>query len=139
MLTSRYKYSLDAKNRLFIPAKHREQLGEAFIITKNVDKSLSVYSAEEWTNYTSKLKGLPPTKARKLARFLFSNAIEVQPDQQGRVVITSDLLEYAGIQKGVYILGCGAYCEIWAAEKYEETYGTDDSATIEELMLELEM
>ena len=98
MLMGKFTHNLDAKNRLFIPAKHRDQLGETFVITRNIDKCLSVFSMEEWEKYTDKLEQLPSTQAREIARFIYSNAADVQPDSQGRVLIPAELLAYAGIE-----------------------------------------
>ena len=68
MLMGKFTHNLDAKNRLFIPSKHRDQLGESFVITRNIDKCLSVFSMEEWEKYTDKLEQLPSTQAREIAR-----------------------------------------------------------------------
>ena len=59
MLTDRFEHSLDGKNRLIIPAKHREQLGPVFMITQSIDNCLQVYSMEEWKKYSDKLDALP--------------------------------------------------------------------------------
>lgn len=137
MLMGKYTHNLDAKNRLFIPAKHRDQLGEAFVVTRNIDKCLSVFSMEEWEKYTDKLEQLPSTQAREIARFIYSNACEVQPDSQGRVLISADLLTYAGIQKGAVIVGCGRRAEIWAEEIWNEKNGTAAEDDLRELMISL--
>jgi len=115
-LMGRYAHTLDAKNRVFIPAKHREILGDRFVIIKNVDDCLSVYSMEEWEKYTARINELPRTQAREIRRFVFSGAATVEPDSQGRVPINEELRKFAGIEKNVVILGCGEYAEIWAED-----------------------
>ncbi len=137
MLMGKFTHNLDAKNRLFIPAKHREQLGETFVITRNIDKCLSVFSMEEWEKYTDKLEQLPSTQAREIARFIYSNAADVQPDGQGRVLIPADLLAYAGIQKGAVIVGCGRRAEIWAEEIWNADSDADKADALKELMINL--
>lgn len=137
MLMGKFTHNLDAKNRLFIPAKHREQLGETFVITRNIDKCLSVFSMEEWEKYTDKLEQLPSTQAREIARFIYSNAADVQPDGQGRVLIPADLLTYAGIQKSAVIVGCGRHAEIWAEEIWNADSDADKADALKELMINL--
>ena len=137
MLMGKFTHNLDAKNRLFIPAKHREQLGESFVITCNVDKCLSVYSMAEWEKYTNKIAELPSTQAREIVRFVFSNAAEVQPDGQGRVLIPAELIAYANIQKGAVIVGNGNRAEIWAEERWNEVNSVDKTESLLEQMINL--
>lgn len=137
MLMGKFTHNLDAKNRLFIPSKHREQLGETFVITRNIDKCLSVFSMEEWEKYTDKLEQLPSTQAREIARFIYSNAAEAQPDGQGRVLIPADLLAYAGIQKSAVIVGCGHRAEIWAEEIWTENSTNEQADALKDLMISL--
>ncbi len=120
MLMGNYTHSIDSKNRLIIPAKLKEQLGATITIIKDADKCLTVYSAEEWANYTAKLNELPKSKSREVTRFLCSNAVEVQPDGQGRVLLPQGMVEYAGITKNVVTVGCGKYVEIWSEERWNE-------------------
>ncbi len=127
-LSGQYMHTIDDKNRLFVPAKHREQLGESFMITHLVDKCLSVYSMEEWENLTEKISALPQVKARDVLRFVFASAVEVQPDKQGRVVIPQELREYAQLEKNVVFIGAAKHAEIWSdvnwAEKQRELEAT---------------
>ena len=122
MLTDRFEHSLDGKNRLIIPAKHREQLGPVFMITQSIDNCLQVYSMEEWKKYSDKLDALPNKKLAAVRRFIYSNASEVT------------LKRFAGIEKNVVIVGCGNIAEIWAAEKWEEINSEDNLASVAELM-----
>ena len=120
MLMGKYPHSIDSKNRLIIPAKLKEQLGATITIIKDADKCLCVYSEEEWASYTQKLSELPKSKAKEVTRFLYSNAIEVQPDGQGRVLLPQGMIDYAGITKNVVTVGCGKYVEIWSEERWNE-------------------
>ena len=137
MLMGRFVHNLDAKKRLFIPAKHRDQLGESFVITRNVDKCLSVFSMTEWEKYTNKLENLPSTQAREIARFIYSNAADVQPDAQGRVLIPLELLEYASITKSAVVVGCGSHAEIWAEELWNERNSAEKAELVTAQMIEL--
>ena len=137
MLMGKFTHNLDAKNRLFIPAKHREQLGDSFVITCNVDKCLSVYSMAEWEKYTAKLSELPAIQSREIIRYLCATAAEVQPDAQGRVLIPADLIAYANIQKGAVIVGHLNYAEIWSEERWNEINSVDKTESILQQMMNL--
>lgn len=120
MLAGKYTHSLDSKNRIIIPSKIKDQLGETITIMRGSDKCLTLYSAEEWASYASKISELPKTEVRAITRYLYSNSMEVQPDSQGRVTLTPEMLAFAGITKNVITVGCGKYAEIWAQEVWDE-------------------
>ena len=61
MLLGEYSHNLDAKGRVSVPAKFREDLGHTFIVTKGLDNCLFAYSKEEWKTFEEKLKNLPLT------------------------------------------------------------------------------
>jgi len=119
MLTGKYNHSLDSKNRIIIPSKLKEQLGETVTILRGSDKCLTLYSAEEWEKYAQKISELPKTEVRAITRYIYANSMEVQPDSQGRVMLTPEMLAFAGITKNVITVGCGKYAEIWALEEWE--------------------
>ena len=100
-----FQHNIDAKGRLFIPAKFREELGKMFIITKGLDGCLFVYSASAWEVLEDNINQLPLSKSRNLQRFFFSSAADCVPDAQGRVLIPQNLREYAALQKEVTIIG----------------------------------
>lgn len=74
MLMGEFKHNIDAKGRLIMPAKFREDLGEKFIITRGMDGCLFGYPEKEWTTLEEKLKQLPLAKkdARAFTRFFYS-------------------------------------------------------------------
>ena len=112
MLTGEYRHSVDAKNRLFIPAKHREELGTSFVIVKDVrGPRLKVFSMQAWEAYLEPIKHQDRKIVDQLMRFLHSTAIYAEPD-------------YAGIGKEAVIVGCADYAEIWAADKYDAEMNT---------------
>ena len=133
-LVGEFHHALDAKNRLFIPAKFREELGESFYITRKTEKCLAVYSEEEWAKFTEKLNMLPDSKVGPLKQFIYSKTISVTPDSNGRVVLTPSLTAYAGIQKNVVVIGVGDQAQIWAEEAWTAKEEAVDLAAIAELM-----
>ena len=85
-MTGQYQHSIDAKGRVFIPAKLREELGETFYVTMGMDSCLSVYSDASWAKFTEKFESLPYTKTKAM-RPLFANAAKCEPDSQGRILL----------------------------------------------------
>lgn len=138
MFLGEYSHALDAKNRIFIPAKYREELGDTFVITKSVDKCLMVYTMSEWEKMKEKLDSLPATKSRQIKRFMFANASDVQCDSQGRVLLSAPLREYAGIDKNTVIIGVGSYLEIWAEEAWALERNNENAEDIAQMMEELD-
>ncbi len=138
MFLGEYSHALDAKNRIFIPAKYREELGDTFVITKSVDKCLTVYTMSEWEKMKEKLDSLPATKSRQIKRFMFANASDVQCDSQGRVLLSAPLREYAGIDKNTVIIGVGSYLEIWAEEAWALERNNENAEDIAQMMEELD-
>ena len=120
MLIGEYEHSIDAKGRLIMPAKLKEDIGEKFVITKGLDGCLFVYSQNEWKLFEEKLRTFPLTNkdARALMRFFLAGAMECEIDKQGRFLITSNLREFAGIEKEVVIVGVLNKIELWSKEKW---------------------
>ncbi len=116
-----YQHTVDAKGRLIIPAKFRDDLDGGFVVTRGLDKCLFAYTMDEWKKLEEKLKALPVTKkdARAFTRFFFSGATEVELDKQGRVNLPANLLSYAGLEKDCVVLGVSSRIEIWAKEAWE--------------------
>ena len=132
-----YRYSLDAKNRLAIPAKYREILGDTFIITRKLDPCLAIYTHEEWQKYSDKIKALPDSVAMELKEFIFPKTLVAEPDSQGRVVIPADLKDYAQLDKNAVIIGVGDHAQIWSEKLWEEREQKRDLASLRELMRQL--
>ena len=116
MLMGQYEHSIDPKNRINFPAKFREQLGENFILTVGLDECIAVYSAEEWDKLEQKINQLPMSRGRSVKRYFFSNAVTVEPDKQGRILLPAELRSYAGLEKDVTIIGNRNHAEIWATD-----------------------
>ena len=123
MLSGEFKHSIDPKNRLFIPAKHREELNaecESFVVTKSIrENCLKVYSMSEWEAYISPITKMERKDSERILRALHRDAAQVTPDTQGRIVLPPSLVQHAGITKGAVVVGCGTYAEIWSEELYD--------------------
>lgn len=140
MFIGEYQHAVDNKNRMIIPSKFRDSLGEDFVLTKGLDGCLYAYTMEEWKVLEEKLKKLPLTSkdARAFVRFFFSGANEIDIDKQGRALIPQNLLEYAGIKKEIISIGVSTRIEIWGKEKWEEYNSQNiDYDAIAEKMSEL--
>ena len=132
-----FQHNIDAKGRLFIPAKFREELGKMFIITKGLDGCLFVYSASAWEVLEDNINQLPLSKSRNLQRFFFSSAADCVPDAQGRVLIPQNLREYAALQKEVPIIGVSGRVEIWNTARWKAINEELTPESIAEAMEEL--
>lgn len=121
-----YKYSVDNKGRINIPAKMRKQLSDDskdhFVITRGFDKCLFLYPLDVWLKLEEKLQNLTEFNSdhRFLGRQIYSIAEDVSLDIQARIVIPSELREYAQIENEVLIIGVANRIEIWNPEVYEE-------------------
>ena len=137
MLIGEYSHTIDNKGRMIVPAKFRVELGERFIVTKGFDGCLYGYSIDEWKSIEEKIKTLPlitGKDARNFTRFFFSSAIECELDSQGRILITQNLREHAGLVKEVVVIGVSTRIEIWSKEKWEVYNDEQDSDDIAEKM-----
>ena len=115
-----YRHSLDAKNRVFIPSKYREKLGDSFYITRNLNsESLVIYSQEEWEKKSEVIESIPDAIADDIKDIFYTEAIDPTPDGQGRVTLSPALIEYAAISRNVVIAGYGNYIQIWSEEAWD--------------------
>ena len=127
MFTGEFNHSLDGKNRIFIPSKHREELGETFMVVRSIrENCIKVYSMTEWDNFLKPIMELPRKTSEATLRFLHRNATQVAPDSQGRILLSPGLVEHAQIKKNAVIVGCGSYAEIWSEENYNKSIEAED-------------
>lgn len=120
MLTGNYNQSMDAKGRMTFPSKLREIIGEKFVVTKGLDGCLFVYSLEDFEARAKKISALPLAQGRNIQRNFMANAIEVEADKQGRILVPQKLREMAGLTKEIVVAGVSNRCEIWDKTRWDE-------------------
>jgi MraZ protein len=134
MFYGEYIHSIDRKGRLILPAKFREvaknQFVEKFFVTRGLDKCLFMFAEEEWRSQENKFKTLSFTKqqSRTFNRLLFSGAVEVSFDKQGRILLPQYLKDFAGIKKDVMIVGVSNRIEIWSKDTWHDFYANSRSS-----------
>lgn len=121
-MIGKYPAKLDDKNRMFVPAKLREELGSVFYVTYGFNgshKCLTAYTEEDWKTLTENFNKLSIAQRSGATSLIFINAAECTPDKQFRFGLTQNLLNYAGIERDVLIVGRAGQAEIWDAAEYE--------------------
>lgn len=138
-MIGKYPAKLDDKNRLFVPAKLRGELGEDFFVTLGVNcgrRCLTVYTAADWQVLSQNYNALPISQRGAATSLIFMNANQCTPDKQSRFTLTQFLLEYAGIGRNVVIVGRAGQAEIWDAEEFAAF--EKENLTPEKLLASLE-
>lgn len=121
-MIGKYSARTDDKNRLIVPAKLRGELGEQFFVTLGVNcghRCLSVFTAEGWQTLSNNYNALPLSQRSGATSLIFMNAVECNPDKQFRFSLSDFLMQYAGIDREVKIVGKAGQAEIWAADEYD--------------------
>ena len=126
MLMGEYLHNLDEKNRLIIPSKFRNELGDRIIVTRGLENCLFLYAEDNFKKIVDELKMIPFTKkeARDFMRFFLSGATVVEFDKQGRITIPATLITYASINKECVIIGTGDRLEIWSNNSWCDIYNS---------------
>ena len=138
MFIGEYKHNLDAKGRMAIPAKFRNDLKDGAVITKGLDNCLFLYTKEKWEVEAKKFANLPinQSKSRAFARHMLAGAMDVEFDGQGRVTLPEYLRQFADLQKKAIVAGMYDKLEIWDADKwnkYKEEMEKNSDEIAEEL------
>lgn len=115
MFIGEYKHNLDAKGRLAVPAKFRASLKEGAVVTRGLDNCLFLYSKKAWKELAEKLAKLPIGKSdsRAFARLMLAGAMDVDFDNQGRIILPDYLRKFAALKKKIIIAGLYDRLEIW--------------------------
>jgi MraZ protein len=121
MFMGTYYNSIDAKNRMIVPSKHRDGLGGRCVLTKGLDACLYIYTMSDWEEQQKKIAELPESdpEIRAFIRSFFGDATECEFDKQGRIVIPAPLIDYAKIKKNLVTVGAMKKIEIWSKELWE--------------------
>lgn len=124
MFIGEFHHSIDTKGRLIMPAKFRDQLNERCVITRGIDQCLFIYPIEEWNKLLEKINSLPVNRkdARQFSRFFLSGACECEFDKQGRINLSTPLMNYAELSKDCVIIGVSNRIEVWEKEKWTQYF-----------------
>ena len=139
VLIGKYPAKLDEKNRLFVPAKLRAELGDDFYVTLGVNcghSCLTIYTAQDFKTLSDNYNNLPISQRAAATSLIFMNATQCNPDKQFRFSLNQFLLDYAGISREVMIVGRAGQAEIWDAESFKAF--EKENLTPEKLLASLE-
>ena len=136
MFLGEYELKIDPKGRIAIPARFRESFRGGLVLSRGFDRCLNIYTMAEWETMAEGLVSLPVTQLnpRRVSRFTFSGAFDLEPDRQGRIVLPSAMRQYAGISDEVVMVGAYTHLEIWARDHWvrEKQYMSEHAAEIAE-------
>ena len=138
-MIGKYSAKVDDKGRLFVPARLRQELGEVFYVTvgfHGTRRCLTAYTKESWEDLSARYNAMTLSQKSGPIGFIFSNAVECVPDKQYRFLLSSNLFQYAGIDRDVIIAGQAGQAEIWDADAYARF--EQDMLTPENLLASLE-
>jgi MraZ protein len=124
-----FDHTLDAKNRLTVPARYRAALAEGVVLATPVDlhPCVGVWRPEDYASYSERaLAELPPLSSRlgELQRFFFGRSQDAELDGAGRVMVPSFLAAHAGLEREVVIVGVGDHLELWSKDRWNEQQPT---------------
>jgi MraZ protein len=118
-----FDYSLDAKNRLNVPAKFRAAFSSGVVLAKALEPCVAIWAPdtfERWTeSFLSNLNPVSPER-RKLTRYFAGSSFDLDLDSAGRVTLNNALLEHAGIDKEIVIVGNLDHLEVWDRRRFTE-------------------
>jgi len=141
MFLGEFSHTLDEKGRLTIPAKFRDELAGGLVITRGIDRCLSVYPRQVWDGLAEQIAKLPLTQrnARNFGRLMFSGAADFIPDRQGRVLIPQGLRDYAELDSDAIVIGLYDRLEIWNPSSWTNVRAEveEDPESIAEQLQEL--
>ena len=141
MFLGQFEHTIDEKGRMTIPARFREELGEVAYITRAFDQNLTVMPETVFETLADRLIDLSVTdpEARSLQNLIFSNAVRVEFDRSGRILIPQFLREGAGLQTSAMVVGQGKRFEIWPPELWSEQVKSQNSPAIAQRFKELNL
>ena len=128
MSAKTYFHQLDAKNRMRIPAKLREELGDGYTVTRGTGGCLNVFTAEQMSELKALFKTINPFKMDEmnLSRFFLANSWDAEEDKQGRILIPENLRKYANLTRNVVIFSGPICIEIWDEDTFNRTFDSGE-------------
>lgn len=134
MLIGEYSSPLGEKNRIALPKKLRDQIGDNIVVARGYEHCLIVLDRSRWSALIDQIntKPLLQLDVRDTKRFLLGGAQEINLDSQGRFVVPDALIKYANLQQQLTFIGVGEWIEIWDADKWQQKldYLAENSADI---------
>lgn len=127
----RFENQLDAKGRISLPAEFRRRAdGARFVLLRWEGTHLTLFPEDVWAGVQSRILELRRTRpdAANHIRRITSQAVNVEPDKQGRILIPSWLKDAAGLDGSVLVTGNVDRIELWNPEVFERTTGGEDAA-----------
>ncbi len=117
-----HTHNLDTKGRLAIPARFRDELDDGLVLTRGFDKCIALYPLAAWETLANRINELSIADAnvRQFRRMVFSEAVDVQLDSQGRILVPAPLREFAGVEREVVVIGVHSSIEIWSPARWCE-------------------
>ncbi len=121
MFLGEFQHTIDDKGRLTIPAKFRGELAAGLVVTRGFDRNLMVFPLIGWEELAQKIAQRPYSDpgARSFRRRVFSGAMDLEPDRQGRILLPQNLREFAGLNGEAVIIGMFNYLEIWSSSSWD--------------------
>ena len=134
MLIGGSKHTVDAKGRMFFPARFRDEMWEDITICRGVEKCLMLYTQEEWARFSQRIKEQPFSVSSQLQRYFFSTAALCSVDAQGRLLLPQQLRDFAGLQKDVWVTGVQDRVEIWDIDEWNKAQSAMTNDDVKSLM-----
>lgn len=138
MFLGEYEHSCDSKNRLRIPSKFKKEFCEGAVLTKGNDGCLFLVDKNRFSKILESVSNLPmfDSKLQMPLRMLFSSAVEIEEDNQGRFLLPASLKNFANIQKDVVFVGVGNRVELWSKENWLD-YSSKANASFDQILSSL--
>ncbi len=129
MLVGSFKHTIDAKGRVFLPAKYREDLGHSILLIKGSHECLIALSESQWQKVLEDMEQtLDKEEAADTKRKLMKKSQLIEPDTQGRIVVSAEMREIGNLKKDIVFLGMDNFVEIWDAELLNEADSAEEEA-----------
>ncbi len=131
MFLGSHRHNLDAKGRLAIPARFREELAGGLVLTRGFDRCIALYPMATWQTLAARINELPiaDPDVRQFRRLVFSDAVDAVPDGQGRILLPTALREFAAIERDTIVIGVHNSVELWSPERWNATASAIDAST----------